>query len=488
MRPEIIALAIIAIIVFGTIAFALTGVRRFKMNPQEYIVGSRSFGALLLWILLAGEIYTSFTFLGAAGWAYGKGAPAFYILAYGTIGYTIGYFYLPEVWRIGKERNLLTWGDLLADRYGSRALGVAVGVLQFFLTVPYVTLQLTGLQILLTIAGYGRYDAVAAVCAAFALITLFVFTSGLRGAAWASVVKDALVLAAVLFAGIVLPIHFFGSPAAMLDRVIALHPDWMTLKTGTQQYGIVWYVSTVLLTSIGFFMGPANAQSIYSAHDAKTVRRNMMLMPLYQLVIIFVFLAGFTALVVVPGLKGPAADQSFVLLLQRYYPAWVLGLVAGTGCLAALLPASVLLLGAASIFSKNVLTDAFGVATSDRSRLFWTRALVLIVASLSLVLWIFARTSLVDLLLFYYNGVTQLFPGIIFALVWKRVSAWAVAAGLITGEIIAAYSLHVSIGPWGINPGFIALVANVAVCCAVAFAFPRTATALAPSPYYRYRR
>jgi solute:Na+ symporter, SSS family len=473
MSPAATALAIIGAIVLGTVLFALSSVRRFKVDPQEYIVGSRSFGALLLWILLAGEIYTSFTFLGAAGWAYGKGAPAFYILAYGTIGYTLGYFYLPEVWRIGKERGLLTWGDFLSDRYGSRALGVIVGTLQFFLTVPYVTLQLTGLQILLTLAGYGRYDAVAGVGAAFILIALFVFSTGLRGAAWASVIKDALVLAAVVFAGVAVPIHFFGSPAAALDRVLQLHPHWMTLPGGTPNYGPVWYISTVLLTSIGFFMGPANAQSIYSAKSAQTVRRNMVFMPLYQLVVLFVFIAGLTALAVVPGLKGPAADQSFMLLLQRYYPAWVLGLVAGAGCLAALLPASVLLLGAASIFSKNVLTDAFGVATTDRARLLWTRLLVLIVAVFALVLWIFAKTSLVDLLLFYYNGITQLLPGIIFALVWKRVSAWAVGAGLLAGELVAAYSLHVSSGPWGINAGFLALLANVAVCSAVTLLIPR---------------
>ncbi len=473
MRPDLVALTIIAFIVFGTIVFALLSVRRFRMDPHEYIVGSRSFGALLLWILLAGEIYTSFTFLGAAGWAYGKGAPAFYIMAYGTVGYIIAYFYLPHVWRIGKERNLLTWPDFLIDRYGSKTLGISVAILQFFLTVPYVTLQLTGLQILLTIAGYGHYNATIAVSISFILIALFVFTTGLRGAAWASVVKDALVLGAVLFAGIALPIHFFGSPAGAIDRVLQLHPHWMTLNQGTATYGTVWYISTVLLTGAGFFMGPANAQSVYSARDAQTVRRNMMFLPLYQLMVAFVLFAGFTALAVMPGLKGTQADQSFVLLLQHYFPAWVLGVVAGAGCLAALLPASVLLLGAASIFSKNVLTDAFGVATTDRSRIIWTRALVLICAAFALVLWIFAKTSLVDLLLFYYNGITQLLPGVILALVWPRVSAWAVGAGLLAGEILAAYALHLSSGPWGINPGFIALLVNIVICVSVALAFPR---------------
>ena len=473
MRPETTALAIIAAIVIGTILFALTSVRRLKMDPHEYIVGSRNFGALLLWILLAGEIYTSFTFLGAAGWAYGKGAAAFYILAYGTVAYCIGFFLLPPIWRIGTERRLLTLPDFFIDRYGSKTLGIGVAVLQFFLVVPYVTLQLTGLQILLTIAGYGQYNATIAVSIAFILIALFVFTAGLRGTAWASIVKDTLVLGAVLFAGIALPIRFFGSPAAMISHVLQSHPHWMTLPppgAANAVYTVPWFVTTILLSGVGFFMGPANAPAIYSARNAETLRRNMIFMPIYQLILLFVFFAGFTALAVVPGLHGPAADQSFMLVMQHYYPAPALGLVAGAGCLAALLPASTLLLGAASVFSKNVLGDAMNIATGDRERTFATRVLVLVVAILALILWIFYKTSLVDLLLFYYIGITQLAPGVIFALVWRRVDAWAVGAGLIAGEFIAYYSLHHTFVPWGINAGFFALIINVAVCVLVALA------------------
>ncbi|MBV9278083.1 MAG: sodium:solute symporter family protein, partial [Candidatus Eremiobacteraeota bacterium] len=177
MSPAAIALSIVGAIVFGTIIFALLAVHRMPRDPAQYIVGGRSFGALFLWILLAGEIYTSFTFLGAAGWAYGKGAPAFYILAYGPTAYIISYFLLPPIWRLGKERGLLTSADFFVDRYGSRWLGGAIAVLQFLLIVPYVTLQLTGMQILLTLAGYGRYNASIAAGAAFIIIALFVFTA-----------------------------------------------------------------------------------------------------------------------------------------------------------------------------------------------------------------------------------------------------------------------------------------------------------------------
>ncbi len=471
VSSSVVALSIVAIIVFGTIAFALTAVRRFRMDPQEFIVGGRSFGALLLWILLAGEIYTTFSFLGAAGWAYGKGAPSFYIIPYVPIGFVVGYFLLPAVWRIGKARGLMTWPDFLIDRYGSKTLGTAVALLQFFLIVPYVTLQLTGLQILLGIAGYGRFDANVVVAIAFSLIAVFVFSAGLRGAAWASVIKDTLILGAAIFAGIYLPIHFFGSPANVVTQVMRQKPAWFVLAAGGSQYGVMWYATTVVLSALGAFMFPQSAPSIFSAKDEQTVRRNMTFMPFYTVMVAFMLFAGFTALLLVPGLKGAAADQSFLLVVQRFFPAWVLGVICGAGCLAALLPASVLLLGASSVMSRNVL---------GHTR--WVRPMVLICGALALILWFFAKTTLVDLLLLVYNGISQLAPGVILGVTWKRVNAYAVGIGLIAGEAIAVLSLHSTTGPWGINTGLIALFANAGLCVLVTLLSPRAVESRIESP------
>jgi SSS family solute:Na+ symporter len=463
MSAAAAALTIIALIAAGTIVFGMYAVRRIRIDPQEYIVGSRSFGALLLWVLIGGEVYTSFTFLGAAGWAYAHGAAAFYILAYLPLGYLGGYFFFPFIWRIGKARGLLTWPDFFIDRYGSKALGTAIAIVQFVLIVPYVTLQLTGLQIILTIAGYGQYNATVAVAVAFGLITLFVFTTGLRGAAWASIIKDTLVLGAALFAGIFLPIHFFGSPAAMISHVIAVKPQWFTLNGGVP-LGTAWFATTVVLNAIGYFMFPGTAQVVFSARDEATVRRNMIYLPLYTIMVSFVLLAGFAAMLIVPGLKGPAADQSFLLVTQRYFAPWVVGIVCAAGSLAALLPASGLLLSAAAVASRNVL---------GHTR--WVRPAVLLCAVLAFCLWFFAKTSLVGILLLVYNGITQLAPGAIFGVVWKRVNAWAVAAGIAAGEAIAIYAIGVNTLWWGINTGLIALAVNVAVCVAVTLLLPQKA-------------
>jgi SSS family solute:Na+ symporter len=458
-----VALAIVAAIVFGTIVFALLAVRRIKMDPAQYIVGGRSFGTIFLWVLLAGEIYTTFTFLGIAGLSYSGGAPAFYVLAYGACGYAISYFITPAIWRVGKECNLLTAPDFFETRYNSRALGIATAILYFLMVVPYVALQLSGLQILLRIAGYGAYDATASVCIAFLVLAVFVFTAGLRGTAWASIVKDVLVLAAVGFAGIAIPMRFFGSPSAMFDRVAATHPQMLVLPTGSVFHGTVWFVSTVLLSGIGWSMGPHSFSATYSARSGDSLRRNAMLLPFYQAFVTLMIFAGLSAAMIVPGLKGTAVDQSFLLVVQHYYPAWILGLVVAAGALAALIPASALLLAGAAVITKNVAGDGFGIATGDAARTLMTRVLVLVVALLALGFWLTGQRTVVELLLLYYNGITQFAPGVFATFLWRRrATALGVGAGIAAGLAVAIPLAALNIAPWGINAGLVGLAANVA--------------------------
>ena len=354
MSAPAVSLSIVAVVVFGTIAFALRSARHVKMDPQQYIVGGRSFGTLFLWVLLAGEIYTTFTFLGVAGLAYSSGAPALYAVAFGTCAYVLAYFLAPAIWRIGKDFNLLTGADFFETRYNSRALGVGIAILHFCTIVPYVALQLSGLQILLRIAGYGAYDATVSVCVAFLVLALFVFSAGLRGTAWASVVKDVLVLGAVAFAGIAIPLRFFGSFGGLFDRLLRTHPQMLTIPLGSAPHGIVWFVSSVVLSAVGFFVGPASFSAIYSARSDDTLRRNAMLLPFYQGLLALMVFAGLSAALIVPGLKGTEVDRSFLLVVQQYYPSWALGIVCAAGALAALVPASALLLAAASVITKNV--------------------------------------------------------------------------------------------------------------------------------------
>jgi len=475
-----IALGIIAFIVIGTVVFALLSTRYTAMSPQDYIVGGRGFGAVFLWVLLAGEIYTSFTFLGAAGWTYSFGAPAFYIMAYGTCGYIFYYYLFPWIWRMGKDHGLLTQPDLFAQRYGSRALSTIVAVVGVLALIPYITLQLSALQIFLTVAGRGAIDPALGAVFAFLLIIAFVFVTGLRGTAWASIIKDALVLGALIFVGLVIPLQFFGSPATLFDQVLRAHPERLVLGGLTAPKGSLWYVSTVLLTGLGFFAGPQSAAAIFSARDENVLRRNAIFLPVYQLVMLLIFFAGFSALLVVPGLKGPAADQSFLAVITRYYPPWVLGFVAGAGALCALVPSTALILSSASIVAKNIFGDLFGIGNEDRSRVLVTRLMVVAIGLGALGMWLAYRGTLVDLLLLTYNGNAQFMPAYLFGCYWKRTTTAGVTAGILAGLAVALPLAATGIAPFGINAGFIGLSANVAVLVAVSLLAPAATREFAP--------
>jgi SSS family solute:Na+ symporter len=163
------------------------------------------------------------------------------------------------------------------------------------------------------------------------------------------------------------------------------------------------------------------------------------------------------------------------MVVQHFYPGWILGLVTAAGALAALVPASALLLAGASVITKNVAGDAFNLATSDAARTLLTRVLVVVVALLALVVWLVAQKTVVELLLLYYNGVAQFAPGAIATFAWPRATAWGVAAGIIAGLSIAMPLALLNIAPWGINVGALGLAANVAVMIAISL-LSRTST------------
>jgi SSS family solute:Na+ symporter len=178
---------------------------------------------------------------------------------------------------------------------------------------------------------------------------------------------------------------------------------------------------------------------------------------------------------IVPGLKGTAVDQSFLLVVQHYYPPWILGLVAAAGALAALIPASALLLAGSAVVTKNVAGDAFGIATGDAARTRLTRVLVIVVALLALGFWLTAQRTVVELLLLYYNGITQFAPGVMASFLWRRATALGVGSGITAGLAVAIPLAALNIAPWGINPGFAGLAANVAVLIVVSRCLPRRA-------------
>jgi SSS family solute:Na+ symporter len=272
-----VAGATILLVVVGGAAIGILAGSGRRMDLEQWTVGGRQFGVLLVWLLMAGEFYTTFTFLGASGWAYSRGAPVYYVLAYQPLSCVVGYFLAPRIWELGRDYRAQTLADFFAARFASERLGALVALVGIVFLIPYLELQLTGLGVIVEVASAHAVGRVPAMLSAFALVAVFVYTSGIRGVAWVSVLKDALLLAVVVTVGVAIPIRYFGGIGPMFATLARTAPRLLVLPGKTTNLGPTWFATTVVL----------------------------------------------------PGLRD--GDLSMLALVAKTFPAWVLGIVGGAG-------------------------------------------------------------------------------------------------------------------------------------------------------------
>ncbi len=467
MSNEFMSLGIIfGFVIFATVIGMLPGMKE-KMSLEGWAIGGRGFGRWLSWFVLAGEIYTAFAFLGASGWAYARGGPTFYILGYGSLAYMASYWILPAVSPIGKKFHLMTQPDFIEHRYSDKWLGVVVACIGVAFLIPYLQLQLTGLGLIVETCSYGLIGRNAAMLLAFVMVAAFVYLSGLKGVATTAVIKDIVMIVAVAFFGLYLPYHYFGGVGPMFEAIDAAKPGFLELPGGTKNLDVSWFMSTLVLTSLGFYMWPHIFANSYSAKDPDVLRHNAVFLPLYQICMLFPMLIGFCALMIlVPALKTP--DMAFMTVVQKTLPGWSLGLVGGAGALACMIPAADLLLTMSMLFSRNVVGKTMNTQDDHVLMAKMAKFVVLIATGIALALAIFSPGMLVNLLLTGYSGVTQFFPMIVLGLFWKKATRTASWVSLVVGEIIVFTLILGKMDPFAfagmnLNAGFVALAVNTAV-------------------------
>src|SRR5580658_774742 len=474
MSPSAIALGVIFVIVaLGSGIGFYAGAHR-KMDLEQWTVAGRGFGVLLMWLLMAGEVYTTFSFLSASGWAYSRGAPTLYILAYITLAYVVSFFILPPIWELGRRHHLQTQSDFFAWRYRSKYLVAAVSLVGIVFMIPYLELQITGLGIIAEVASFDGISRVHAMIVAVILLAGFVLASGLRAVAWVSVLKDILMLVAAVSVGIGIPYIYFGGVGPMFTALIHSKPSHFVMPGATSNLGHGWYISTVLLTGLGVYMWPHSFGAAFSAKSAGTLRRNAVVMPLYTLSLTFMLFVGFAAILVIPDLRD--GDLSLLAMVRTTCPPWFLGVIGGAGALTAMVPAAILILSSATVFAKNLFRPLFAPDMSDHQVGRVARLMVVAISVISLYLAVHGSTTLVSLLLLGYAGITQLFPGVVLGLFWKRTTTPAVFTGLIFGVSSMATLFLTHHDPFlGISAGFLGLCANFTIAISLSLLSPNPA-------------
>ncbi|MFJ8262838.1 sodium:solute symporter [Rummeliibacillus sp. NPDC094406] len=432
-------IALIIIFAFAAIALFL-GIRAThgkKMNVEEFAVGNKGFGTLFIFLLIAGEVYTTFTFLGGSGWAYSNGAASFYVPAYICLAYVLSYWIAPKIWTYAKNNNIISQPEYFASKYKSPILGLVVSFLGAIALIPYIVIQLKGLGIIVSEASYGGISSIMASTIGAIIITIYVTISGIHGSAWTAVLKDIMILGVIVFLGIYIPFHYFGGVQPLFEAVEKVKPESLTLSNSG--LSISWFVSTIVLNAFGFYLLPNSFSVVLSAKSAKSLKKNAITLPLYTLLLLFAFFIGFAAIIEIPGLQGAEGDLSLLRLTIQTFDPWIVGVVGAAGLLTALVPASVMLMSA----SIGLMTGFYKLVkpkATDRQQLLVSKVFVFAIIAVAFIFTITGGNALAILNIMSYSLITQLVPALLFSFYKNRIlNKIGAMAGIFAGVSVVLY-------------------------------------------------
>ena len=285
---------------------ALAAARRTWQSLHEWGLGGKSFGTITTWFLLGGDLYTAYTFVAvpAAMWATGA-VSGFFAVPYTIVLYPIIFFFLGRMWSVAHRHGYVTTADIVQGRYGTRSLSLAVAVTGILATMPYIALQLVGIQAVLEVVGLGGNSLLAKdlpLLIAFAVLAAYTYSSGLRAPAMIAFVKDTLIYLVIAVAIIYLPLKFggwvgiFDAAQAKMAAPSAANP---AVPTGVFIPGPLqhWaYASLALGSALALFMYPHCVTATLSSKDRSTGRRNAAILPAYSLLLGLLALLGYVAI------------------------------------------------------------------------------------------------------------------------------------------------------------------------------------------------
>jgi len=442
----------IFILLFGFITwlgFAAAHWRRGDLELlHEWGLGGRRFGTLITWFLLGGDIYTAYTFIAVPALAFGAGAVAFFAVPYTIIIYPLLFIVFPRLWYVCRKHGYVTAADFVGGRFGNRWLALAITVTGIVATMPYIALQLVGLQVVIGamgVTGEGFAGDIPLIIA-FVILAAFTYSSGLRAPAAIAVVKDLLIYVTAFAAVIVIPIKLggFGPIFAAVppDKLLLAVPQGQT----TGAYGI--YATLALGSAFALLLYPHTMTGILSATSGHTVRRNAALLPAYTFMLGLLALLGFFALAdgvdklpeFAPGFQQFKNNFAVPALFLHNFPSWFVGVAFAAIGIGALVPAAIMSIAAANLFTRNVYREFFHSRATDKQESQMAKWVSLVVKFGALVFIVFVPLQYaIYLQLLGGIWIIQTLPSVMIGLYTRWFNSWALLIGWAVGTFTGTY-------------------------------------------------
>jgi solute:Na+ symporter, SSS family len=418
---------------------------------NEWGLAGRRFGTVVTWFLLGGDLYTAYTFIAVPALVFGSGAIGFFAVPYTIIAYPLVFVVMPRLWAVCRKHHYITPSDFVRGRYDSHGLALAVAFTGILATMPYIALQLVGIEVVLAAMGItGDWPLVIA----FVILAAYTYFSGIRAPAMIALVKDALIYITVIVAVIAIPIHFggFGNIFAAAQNGLSHAKTPASIFLSPKAYTA--FATLALGSALALFMYPHSITGVLASNSGRVIKRNAALLPAYSFILGLIALFGYMA--IAAGVKPVApfgAQFAVPGLFLKMFPDWFVGVAFAAIAIGALVPASIMSIAAANLFTRNVYREYFRKNATDReeSTVAKTVSLVVKAGALAFIVFLPAQYA-INFQLLGGVWILQTFPSIVFGLYTRWFHRWALLIGWLVGMVLGTYMAYIQSTP--VNPHF----------------------------------
>jgi solute:Na+ symporter, SSS family len=428
---------------------------------DEWALGGQRFGIVITWFLVGGDLYTAYTVIAVPALVYSVGAYGFFAIPYAVIIYPFVFAVMPRFWTACRQGGHLTAADFVQARFGHSALAVGIALTGLIATMPYIALQLVGIQVVLTIIGFGKGDFPLVV--SFVILAIYTYKSGLRAPAMIAFVKDVLIYITVIAAILVIPVELggYGPVFEAVGKVfeakgastgLLLHPGQM-----------MPFASLALGSAMALFMYPHSVTGILSSSSARTIQWNAILLPAYTILLGLIALLGYMA--IADNIKATNPSEAVPALFLKIFPEWFAGFGFAAIAIGALVPSAIMSIGAAKLFTRNIWKPFFRPQISPTGETTVAKVASLIVKLGALIFIIFLPIEYaIDFQLLGGIWILQTFPSVVLGLYRARLRGGPLfigwAAGMISGTwLFVAAGLKPVFPIAGLGSIYIAIIA-----------------------------
>ena len=505
-----VALTIFVLLFLGVAVLGFIAARWRRGDLRlldEWGLGGRRFGSVVTWFLLGGDLYTAYTFIAVPALVFGAGAQGFFALPYTIIMYPFVFVVMPRLWAVAHKHKYVTPADFVRGRYGSSGLALATAFTGILATMPYIALQLVGIQVVLGAMGvHGDWPLVIA----FAVLAAYTYQSGLRAPALIALVKDTLIYVTIIVAVIYIPSklggfsHIFdsaekalpghttptGKPGAFLPSTTAAQQAYATLALGS---------------ALALFLYPHSVTGVLSSKSADVVRRNSVVLPAYTFLLGLIALLGY--MTIAAGIAPSNPNYAVPDLFVHFFPSWFTGVAFAAIAIGALVPAAIMSIAAANLFTRNIYKEYLSKQATPHQEATVAKIVSLVVKVGALLFIILLPNKYaIDLQLLGGVWILQTLPTIIIGLYTRFLHRWALLAGWAVGMgwgtwmaadqsfKTSVYNLDLFGWHFSAYEGVFALVANLLVTVGLTIVFravgarDRADDETRPEDYSEFRR